>query len=399
MDGLTALIKTRIKHLVKIYLPASLKVRYLLSVNPPRYPQHVFIEPTTRCNINCVYCGRSYWKSRDPKRDLSFDLYKKILRQLVEKGVKGITLQGGGEPLLHRDIFEMIVLARSLGLFTRFNTNLTSLTEEEAERLVRSGHSAIDLSIDTVDPALFADLRRGTTLEHVLGNLRKISEAKKRLGSDHPQIHANAVLTKASLQGLSELIAEMKKAGVTRMNLADMNTDGVDLNVVLRDGSRLGDNLLSRMPEGDVVQALAEVRRLASKEFEICMPGDLVGRKGVAKRPPGVITCAELWERPFIDSAGRMTPCCWLPDGDIITLGDFNTQSFDEIWFGERYELLRRQHLTNRHPLNCARCQQLMYVVAAPSRLRAAPEPVKEYAQVFVGKGPKDIVRDSTAGG
>ena len=398
MSGLTPSVKTRVKHFLKPYFTASFRMRSLLRRNAPHYPRHVFIEPTTRCNLKCIHCGRTYWKNRDPKRDLSFELYKKILTQLSEKDVAGISIQGAGEPLMHKDIFEMIDLARSLGLYTRFNTNLTALTEEEAERLVRLRHSEIEVSIESIDPEVFADIRRGTTLEQVLGNLRKINEAKKRLGSEYPRIHASVVLMKATLHRAVELITEMKRAGVKRMDFNDLNTDGLDLNVVLRDGSRLRDNSLSTMPEAEVARALAEIKRLGDDELEICVPGDLAGRKDMAKRPRGIITCLDMWELPYIDSAGRMTPCCWLPDGDIMTLGDFNTQSFDEIWFGERYERLRRQHLTNQHPPECARCQQLMYVAAAPSRLWGTPGSTKEYIRVFLGKGPEDIVRDSTAG-
>ena len=96
-------LSVRLKHSLKQLLPARAQVRYLVFRNSAHYPHHVFIEPTTRCNLKCVHCGRTYWKDRDHKRDLSFDLYTKIVRQLKEKGVGGITLQGAGEPLLHKE--------------------------------------------------------------------------------------------------------------------------------------------------------------------------------------------------------------------------------------------------------------------------------------------------------
>ena len=157
---------------------------------------------------------------------------------------------------MHKDIFEVIDYAHGLGFYTRFNTNLASLAEEEAERLVRSQHAEIKVSIESIDPDVFADIRRGTTLGRVIENMRKIHDAKKRLGSNYPEIYVNAILMKATLNGIPEFVAEMNRIGVTKMDFNDLNTDGLGLDITLRDGSRLWDNTLSTMPESEVVRIL-----------------------------------------------------------------------------------------------------------------------------------------------
>ena len=60
MSHRSAPLSARIKHSIKGLLPARLNARYQAFRNAPHYPHHVFIEPTTRCNLKCIHCGRTY---------------------------------------------------------------------------------------------------------------------------------------------------------------------------------------------------------------------------------------------------------------------------------------------------------------------------------------------------
>ena len=379
-----ASLRTRFKTALWPLLPAAYRAGRIALANPARYPAHVFFEPTTRCNLGCLHCGRTYWKAREKQRDFSIAMFKKAAAELREAGVVQLTLQNLGEPLMHPNIIEVVEFAKSLGFATRFTTNLTLLTPDAAERLVRCGHDEIQASIDSYNPAVFNDLRRGTSLEKVLANLRMLCETKRRLASPTPQIRVSAVLMRATLEGTVEFIAAMKSIGVNAMNFQELNTDGLDLDTVLQDGSTLRENALQNVPGDELRAALAKIKACQDKDFPISVPGDWSGRKTPGCQGPGVLTCAELWETSNVDSAGLVTPCCWLPDGSLITLGDLNTQTFKEIWFGEPYERLRRQHLSNQHPPFCQRCQQLFYTVAVPSRLTFNRQPVRPYTWVFL---------------
>ncbi|HUW62279.1 MAG TPA: radical SAM protein [Candidatus Bathyarchaeia archaeon] len=381
-----ATIKARVKTALWPLLPASYRARRIALATPAHYPHHVYFEPTTRCNLGCLFCRRTHWKARDKQRDFSIDMFKKAATELREAGVAGLTLQNLGEPLMYPNIIEVVEFAKGLGFATRFNTNLTLLTEDAVERLVRCGHDEILVSIDSYDPAVFNDLRRGTTLEKVLANLRILCETKRRLASPTPQIHVSAVLMRATLAKTSEFIAAMKSMGVNSMNFQEVNTDGLDLDTVFQDGSTLRENALQNMPRDELRAALAKIKACQDKDFPISVPGDWSGCKTSGRQGPGILTCAELWETSSVDSAGLVTPCCWQPDGSLINLGNLNTQSFKEIWFGEPYERLRRQHLSNRHPPFCQVCQQLFYTVAVPSPLTLNRQPARPYTRVFLGR-------------
>lgn len=385
-------LTNRVKHFAKELLfgtvwrmlPASYRATFEARRRPYYFPKHIFIEPSTRCNLKCLHCGRTHWRERDQERDLDFELFKRSVDQLKEVGSTAITLQGLGEPLMHKDIFEMIEYAQAQGFYTRFNTNFTIFNEEMAERLVRSGHSEIMVSFESIDPELYADIRRGAKLADVLRNIEILTETKKRLGMDKPTIFASVVLLQASRNEVPNLVRQLHDIGVESVNFQGLNTDGIPEKVHLKNGSRIVDNSLSALPSEEIERITAQIEELADSEVGITVKGDLGGRGSQHTVKTGVRTCKELWTEPYIDSAGKVTPCCFLPDGSLMEMGDLHNNSFEEIWLGNGYETLRKQHLTNQHPKYCRNCQQLNHVVALPPRLSAPSDDTVIYDEVFL---------------
>ncbi len=84
-------------------------------------PLHLQLSPTNVCNLNCDFCSCS---DRDKKKQLSFEQVKYILDVCAERGTRAITITGGGEPLMHPKINEIIehgtkfILEIEVGLVT-----------------------------------------------------------------------------------------------------------------------------------------------------------------------------------------------------------------------------------------------------------------------------------------
>lgn len=362
--------KTRVKHAVKMFY-----VRHVLTwlspekqltlgarLRPVHPPEHVFLEPTTQCNLKCLHCGRTYWKDRDQHRDLDLETFKKVVAELVGMGLRVITIQGVGEPLLHPDIFEMITFAQAQGLRTRFNTNFTVLDEASAERLVRVGHSEVMVSIESIDPEMYADIRRGGTIDTVLSNIALLAATKRRLGSNTPEINVSAVLLRSTLDQVEHLVSEMKRLGVTKLNFQGLQTEGIPERSRLRNGTRLRDNALSTLSAAEIDAITQRIRALDSPELPVTTHWDLGGRGSENIPQGGIRTCRDLWEAPYIDSGGRVTPCCLLPDASLMNMGDLHDKTFTEIWNGPEYQTLRAQHLNNQPPKVCQGCQSMNWI-------------------------------------
>jgi radical SAM protein with 4Fe4S-binding SPASM domain len=64
--------------------------------------------------------------------------------------------------------------------------------------------------------------------------------------------------------------------------------------------------------------------------------------------------CFDPWNFCWVMQSGRVRPCCFMEED----MGSLVDQSFEEIWFGEKYELFRRQILENKPPEKCKECIQ-----------------------------------------
>ncbi len=108
---------------------------------------------TYRCNATCSFCD--IWEKPSPY--ISLENVKQNLLDLKKLGVKVIDFTGG-EPLLHREIDQMLRLAKELGFITTLTTN-TLLYPKWAEKL-KGLVDMLHFSLDAADQAAH-DLSRG----------------------------------------------------------------------------------------------------------------------------------------------------------------------------------------------------------------------------------------------
>lgn len=160
-----------------------------------RRVEYLRVSVTDRCNYQCTYCMPAGGATVLPRDDLlSFDEIVALVREFVALGVSKVRLTGG-EPLVRRGIVELVGRIAALpGVRDLSMTTNGHLLAGLAGPLADAGLQRINVSLDTLDPATFAQLTRIGTLETVLAGL----QAADRAGLAHTKI--NAVM----LRGLSE---------------------------------------------------------------------------------------------------------------------------------------------------------------------------------------------------
>ena len=109
----------------------------------------LYIEATTRCNLNCKMCFRNTWFD-ESIGDMSMEDFRKIL-DTMPRSVETIFFGGQGEPLFHKDILEMIALASQTGADVELITNGTLLTENMINGIIDAGLGRLWISIDDLD--------------------------------------------------------------------------------------------------------------------------------------------------------------------------------------------------------------------------------------------------------
>lgn len=133
----------------------------------------IYVEPTNRCNLNCVTCIRHSWD--ESFEDLAWPVYQNVIDGLAEfPDAKTIAFAGFGEPLLHPRFPDMVRLAHERGLRTEMTSNAMLLTPPMAERLIDAGLDQFTVSIDGTSNESHSVVRPGASLDKITENVREL---------------------------------------------------------------------------------------------------------------------------------------------------------------------------------------------------------------------------------
>jgi len=284
---------------------------------------------TYRCNQRCVYCEASANDIRC--NELTTDEIKRVLDDLGQLRVRRFFVTGG-EPLVRRDLFEVLAYAKRRGMSVGMISNSTLYGKVRAE--IRDvGFSSIWTSIDGL--AETHDRNRGardafaTTLEA----LRFYREC------GIPLRVVNTLVHPGNLGELPELLQRLKDAGMTRWRLAFATAVG-----------RASSADQWTLTDADAAKVLSYVEA-SRRSFDIELSEEL-----------GYLGCKDLATRntPFICPSG-ISFCVIMPAGDVLPCQVVYDSRFSEGNVRERsiVDIWRSGFRTFRHPTlagDCASC-------------------------------------------
>jgi MoaA/NifB/PqqE/SkfB family radical SAM enzyme len=155
-----------------------------------------------RCNMRCKFC--EYWKKtgEEPTKEEIF----KLLNDAREFGI-GVYNAWTVEPLLRKDLPQIMAYAKKIGMVTSMVTN-GKLLYERAEELIDVDY--LSVSVDGIDS--YKEIRR-MDFETLLKGLKKAIKVRKLQKKKNP-ILMNCVLTGKNLDDIETLILLAKKLGV-----------------------------------------------------------------------------------------------------------------------------------------------------------------------------------------
>ena len=115
-------------------------------------PYAFLAELTCRCPLHCPYCSNPTQVQND--RELTTDEWGRVIREAAGLGVLQIGFSGG-EPLVRRDLAELVQVAREARLYTNLITSGVGLDANRARELRDAGLDSVQLSFqsDHVDLA------------------------------------------------------------------------------------------------------------------------------------------------------------------------------------------------------------------------------------------------------
>ena len=127
---------------------------------------------TNKCNLRCVYCNCPYLDIPE----LNLQEIEILFTRLKKMGVVRLGLFGG-EPLVRKDIGQIVDLAKSMGFFVSFNSNLLLYDRYENQL------DGVDYFFTSLDgpPEVHLKNRGKHSYEKILQSIRKIVKKGQKM--------------------------------------------------------------------------------------------------------------------------------------------------------------------------------------------------------------------------
>jgi AdoMet-dependent heme synthase len=276
---------------------------------------------TERCNLRCTHC----YQEGSRKGELSLDEIRDGFDEIEDmfsswSGTHGVTLAPsfnitGGEPLLRKDIFEVLSILADRKWDAFVLTNGTLIDSTRARRLAALGIGGVQISLEGTE--VVHDAFRGEgSYQASLASIRVLLDAGV-------EVTVNTTLSEINAGGFFELAETVSRLGVQRLGYSRLVPSG------------RGGSLADRMLDPDAVRNLYQKINALSSEGMKLVTGDPVAARMraaddgfVDETDLPVGGCAAGVSGLTLLSDGTVVPCRRLP----LPLGNIKTDSLREIW-------------------------------------------------------------------
>jgi MoaA/NifB/PqqE/SkfB family radical SAM enzyme len=171
---------------------------------------HLNLQILYQCNFKCKICD--FWK--EPYKNMPMLSVKQteVAFGKLEKRGPLIVSVGGGEPLLHPELIEIIeIIAKNN--FPVMITNGWFMTPEKAKAIWKAGMYEVSVSLD------FADPKKHDAMRNQKGAFQKAVESLQQLYKNrvypHQRIHMITTVMEENIDEIEDLIKLSRDIGVT----------------------------------------------------------------------------------------------------------------------------------------------------------------------------------------
>ena len=316
-------------------------------------PRSLYLETTNRCDSKCQTCIRTF-RSLEPPADLTLAKVKTIAAQFPV--LERVVLHGIGEPLLNREIFEIVAYLKSRAVTVLFNSDAISLTARRALRLIESGLDEYRVSIDAATRQTYRALRGVDQFDRVVANVRRLVDLERERNRSTPRVSLWFTASRGNLQELPAFVRLAAGLGVAEVYVQRLVFNGLGLataeNALHGHLQRQEQELLAR------AEQLAHELGVALRASGLTTP--LASLQGGATRARPWAGCQRPWTLSYVTANGNVLPCCISPwvarDYPALILGNALAEPFADIWNGERYRRFRINFESASPPDPCRGC-------------------------------------------
>ena len=316
-------------------------------------PRTLYLETTNRCDSKCQACIRTFLTNEPPK-DLTLAELQGIVEQLPV--LERVVLHGIGEPLLNRELFEMIVYLKAKGAVVLFNSDAISLTPKRALQLMDSGLDEFRVSMDGATRETYEKIRGVNQFDRVVDNVRHFLDQQGKLKRQTPRLSLWFTAMQANLEELPALVRLAARIGIPEVYVQRLVYYGHGMAVSEQSLHRAVQERQQRLIEE--ADGLARDYGIAFKASGLSTPLESLQGTALGKRPWS--GCQRPWTLSYVTANGNVLPCCIAPFSAKnyrgALLGNAFAEDFSSIWNGKRYQEFRETFESDVPPDPCRGC-------------------------------------------
>lgn len=281
-----------------------------MSIAPP--PLSVLLELTHRCPLACPYCSNPIALAA-LREEMDTAGWRSLLQQAADMGVLQAHFSGG-EPMLRKDLPELVAHARALGLYSNLITSGVAGGEPMLDQLQAAGLEHVQLSVQDVDAAGAA---RIAGYRNSLSKKREFAAAVRARGLP---LTINAVLHRHNAERVPGMIALALEWQAERIEVAHTQYYGWGLR-----------NRAALMPSREQLLATIDAVETARRQLGDRLAIDFVTPDYYARQPK---PCMGGWGQRFVNISprGDVLPCHAAETIDGLRFDNLRERSLADIW-------------------------------------------------------------------
>lgn len=288
-------------------------------VPPPSFASY---EPTNICNLSCEMCPSGKGLLKRPRGTADMDLYRKFITENRETLID-IILHFQGEPLMYKQLGEMIAFARQNRIYTMFSTN-GQLLAQNIDIIRNARPDRIIVSLDGLSDETYTKYRVGGKVQNVLNGLEKLSQLP---ANERPFIELQFLVFSHNEHEIPDLQKLKKKYHIDKITLKS-----------------------AQIYENSQVDFLPENKNFS--RYEVSESGSFRLKNGIKNQ------CKRLIFGTVVCFDGRVVPCCFDKDADH-EFGSIANQSLHEIRNSKKYIDFVNKVFSNRNEISiCNNCTE-----------------------------------------
>ena len=306
------------------------------------YPIYIEISPSGTCNHRCVFCGMDFM-GYEPKF-LDTKIIEKRLSEMGRLGVKSIMYAGEGEPLLHKDIIDLILATRKAGIDVALTTNGVLLDKEIVDKILGC-ITWIKVSIDAGTKETHSKIH-GTNLkdfDRVIENLRYA--VKVRGDKRYETTIGTQFLLLPDNWHEAELLAQkVKDIGVDYLLIKPYSQHFSSNNI-----------LYKNVKYSDYLHLSDTLEKFNDEKFNVIFRKETMERWDEGHHRYEKCLALPFWA--YIDAGGNVCGCFNYLGNEKFHYGNINEDTFEDIWTGEKrimsLQWVNAELETSRCRVNC----------------------------------------------